>query len=89
MSVLMFVIFSFNLLFEIVYRLLVAVRFLHHPTGPLSCCVIKALSIQSYSTAHAKSYLKLSLSPPFLVQRVTTPWSREPLCAAVLLYCAV
>lgn len=39
------------LLFEIVYRLLVAVRFLHHPTGPLSCCDSKALSTQSYSTA--------------------------------------
>lgn len=47
--------FSFNLLFEIVYRLHVAVRFLHHPTGPLSCCVIKVLSTQSYSTAQTLS----------------------------------
>lgn len=39
------------LLFEIVYPLLVAVRFLHHPTGPPSCCTSKALSTQSYSTA--------------------------------------
>ena len=87
MSVLMFDIFLFNLLFEIVYRLLVAVRFLHHPTGPL--LAVSSKRSRPSLTPRPKSYLKFSLSPPFRVQCVTTPWSREPLCAAVLLYCAV
>ena len=42
------------LLFEIVYRLLVAVRFLHHPTGPF--LAVTAKRSRPSLTPRPKSY---------------------------------